>query len=127
MRSTLGGIPASATEERRCSELGTSTEAIDSEEQVQMVLADRVSSYPILLGNWPTAIRSLEPVDPFSGGTLAGSSVRFVLDGPGVLDSDTTVSLLTVGQVWEIPGAAHRWGPEDNCAGQRCGPALELS
>ena len=113
--STLGGLePAAVSSQSRetdnvrdpCQELGiawSDTEALDALEQVPLIFQDRVSSYPVLLGNWPTALRTLQAVDPLGGESLSGRTVQFVLDGPGVIDPELQVSLLTADTLWLIP------------------------
>jgi hypothetical protein len=115
LTSTLGGIPSNNGYSMQqgegglrddCQELGlawSGTEALDELEDVPLLFEDRVSSYPVMLSNWPTAQRTLQAVDPLGGQDLSARSVRFVLDGPGELNPQTQVSLLTASTLWELP------------------------
>lgn len=79
------------------------TEPLDDREEVVLSLNDWSSSYPIVLGNWPTAARNLVPDAPLALGELAGSSVGFALVGPGVLNPELQVVLHTFDGTWLLP------------------------
>ena len=66
------------------------------------------------LGNFPTAPRALIPESDIAQAVTTGATLRFEMDGPGVIDPDGQVSLETVGAYLLIPqdGGAVFW--EDN-------------
>jgi hypothetical protein len=103
VRATFGSASSSGG---LCQQVGVSwanTDRLDLREQVVLSLNDWSSSYPIVLGNWPTAQRALVPDIPIAADTLAGSSVGFDLEGPGVLDPDLQVVVYTFDGTWLLP------------------------
>lgn len=97
---------ASGSSQGLCQSVGitwANTEPLDDREEIVLSFNDWSSSYPIVLGNWPTAARELVPDVAMDSGSLAGSTVVFDLEGPGVLNPELQVVLHTFDGTWLLP------------------------
>lgn len=79
------------------------TEDLHGRSELLLTLNDWASSYPMVLGNWPTAPRTLVPDRALEAEGLAGSTVDFELSGPGVLDPDLQVVVESFDGTWLLP------------------------
>lgn len=110
LSSTLEDRPAdfgsASSSGLSCQGLGMSwanTEGLSLRPEIVLLLNDWASSYPVLLGNWPTAPRNLVPDAPIRSGGLPGTSVGFDLEGPGVLNPELQVVVVTFDGTWLLP------------------------
>lgn len=117
LENALPSFGSASSSQGLCQHVGmtwANTEPLDEREEIVLSLNDWSSSYPIVLGNWPTAARNLVPEASIASGELAGNSVGFEMEGPGVLNPELQVVLHTFDGTWLLPqdGGAVRVGED---------------
>lgn len=110
MSSTLGNLQpttgSAVSDNLVCQSVGlqwANIAELEQREEVVLLLEDWASSYPLTLGNFPTATREMLPDTELRMETLPGSQVRFEMWGPGVLDPELQVMVYGADSTWLLP------------------------